>query len=97
MNTGCEKGFKSKFASSGTMRDIHFVMSLALPYVNYMSHIVKTCVRRNFNSYHITMNKIVMTLSAMWLFDVIKNVMSSTVPEKNGPQSLAKPAKPRSL
>ena len=28
------------------------------------------------------MNKIVLTSSALWLFDVIKNVMSSNVPEK---------------
>ena len=28
------------------------------------------------------MNKTVLTLSAIWLFDMIKSVMSSTVPEK---------------
>ena len=43
------------------------------------------------------MHRIVLTFSAMWLFDVIKKVMSSTVPDKNGSQSWAKPAKPRSL
>ena len=37
--------------------------------------------RSNFKSYSITMHKIVLTSSAMWLFDVIKN-MSSVVPVK---------------
>ena len=30
-------------------KDFHFVMSTALPFVNNTSHIVKTCIRRNFN------------------------------------------------
>ena len=64
------------------MRDVHFVMSAALPFVNYISHLVKTCIRRNFKSFPITIHKIVLTSSAMWLFDMIKNVMSTTVPEK---------------
>ena len=36
------------------------------------------------------MNKIVLTSSAMWLFDMIKVVMSSTVPEK---KKIQKPSK----
>ena len=68
-------------------RDIHFVMSVALPFVNYVSHTVKTCIKRNFKSYSVTMNKTVVTSLAVWLFDVIKNVMSSTRPERKGLRS----------
>ena len=39
-------------------------------------------LRRNFKSDPITMNKIVLTSSATWLFEVIKNVTSSNVPGK---------------
>ena len=53
-------------------RDVHFVMSAALAFVNYTSHIDKTCRKRNLKSYPITMNKIALTPSAMWLFDAIK-------------------------
>ena len=63
-------------------RDVHIVMSTALPFVNCISLIVKTCIRRNFKSCPITMNKMVLTSSAMWLVDVIKDVMSLTVPER---------------
>ena len=53
-----------------------------------MSHRAETCIRKNFKSYRITKHKIVLTSSAMWLFDVIKNVMSLTVHEKkNGAES----------
>ena len=38
---------------------------------------------RNLNYNLITMHKIVLTSSAMWLFDVIKNVMLSVVPKKD--------------
>ena len=56
---------------------------MALPFVNHIiSHVVKTYIRRNFQTYRITMHRIVLTSSAMWLFDVIKNVMSSTSSEK---------------
>ena len=47
------------------------------------SYFVKTYIRRNFKSYPITMHKLVLTSSSTWLFDVIKNMMPSTVPEKN--------------
>ena len=70
-------------------RDVKFVMSAALPFVNNISHIVKTCIRRNVRLYPSTMQKTALTTSAMWLFGVIKNVMSSTVPEKYGSQSWA--------
>ena len=77
-----------------------FVMSAVLPFVNYISHAVKTCIRRNFKSYPVTLNKIVLPPLSMWLFDVLKNVVSSTVPEKKekkkGSQRWAKPTKPRS-
>ena len=49
------------------------------------------------------MNKIVLRSSTMWLFDVIKNVMSLTVPKKKKnhthtkKQNLEKPTKPRLL
>ena len=46
-----------------------------------------TCVRRNFKSYPLIMNKIVSTASAICLFDMIKNVMSSTVPGKKDPKA----------
>ena len=45
-------------------------------------HIVRTCIKRNCKSYPLTMHKFVLTSLAIWLFDMIKNVMSSTVPEK---------------
>ena len=65
-------------------RNVRFVMSTALLFANYGNHrhIVKTCIRRNFQSYPITMHKIVLILSAMWLFDLTKSVLLSTVPEK---------------
>ena len=53
----------------------------ALPFVNYVSQVVKTCIRRNFKSYPITLYKIILTSSTMRLSDVIKNEMSLTVPE----------------
>ena len=53
---------------------VHFVMSATLPFVNYI-----------IKSYPINMHKIVLTSSAMWLFDAIKNVIP-TVPEKYGSQ-----------
>ena len=62
--------------------DVHFVMSAALPFVTYISRIVQTCLRRNFKTYPLTMHKIVLTSSVMWLFDIIESVMSSSVPEK---------------
>ena len=49
-----------------SMRDVHFVISVALPYVNYIHHIVKTCIRRNFNPYPITMHKFIWTSSAIY-------------------------------
>ena len=67
-------------------RDVQYVTSAVLPFVNYMSHVVKTCIRSNFKPYLIIMHKIVLTLSSMWLFDVVKN-MSSTVPEKMDPKA----------
>ena len=30
--------------SAGLKRSVHFVMSTALPLVNYISHVVKTCI-----------------------------------------------------
>ena len=56
-------------------------MSAAVPFVNCISHMVKTCIRRNFKSHHITMLKIVLTSSSMWSFDAITSMLS-TVPEK---------------
>ena len=55
----------SKVVKTGTfchtmrlfLEDVHFMMSAALPFVNCISHIVKTCVRGNFRSYPITVNK----------------------------------------
>ena len=47
-------------------RDVHYVTSAALPFANYISHIVETCIRRNFKSSPITMYKI--------SFDVISHV-----------------------
>ena len=61
-------------------RDVYYVMSTALLFVNCVSHVVKTCIRRNRKSYPITTHKIVLTSSAMWLFDILKNVMLSIVP-----------------
>ena len=58
-------------------RYLHVAMSAALPFVHDISHKVKTCVSSKF--YPITMRKIVLTSSARWLADVIKNVMSSIV------------------
>ena len=86
-------------AAAGIIRDVRFVMSAALLFINYISHKVKTCVRRNFKSYPVTMNNIVLTSSALWLFDVIKNVMCSNVSgkKKKGNQSSAKARKPPSL
>ena len=57
-------------------------MSTALLFVNCISHIVKTCIRRNCKSYPVTTHKIVLTSSTMWLFDILKNEMSSIVPRK---------------
>ena len=64
--------YDPSFLSSQTKlkRDIHFVMSSALPFVNYVSHIAKTCIGRNFNAYSVTMHWIVLTSLAMWLFDM---------------------------
>ena len=53
-------------------RDVHSVMSTALPFVNYVSHAILIHIRRNLNSYSITMKEIVLTCWAMWLLDVIK-------------------------
>ena len=69
-------------AGHNYMRDVYFVMSTVLLFVNCISHVVKTCIRRNCKSYPITTHKIVLTSSAMWLFDMLKNVMLSTVPGK---------------
>ena len=63
-------------------RDVYYVMSATLSFVNHMSHIVETCIRRNFKSYPITLHNIVFSSSALCWFDLIKNVMLSTVPEK---------------
>ena len=48
--------------SSYFMRDVHFVMSATLRFVHYVSHIVKTCIRRNFKSYPITHGQIVVVV-----------------------------------
>ena len=63
-------------------------MYVALPSVNYISHEVNTCIRTIFQSYPITRHKIVLASSAM--FDVIKNVMSSTVLEERKKKKDAK-------
>ena len=56
--------------------------------------VVKTCIRRNFEIYPITQRKIVLTSSAMWLFDVIKYVMLSAVHEKKmKKKKIPKPSK----
>ena len=39
-------------ALSRDTRNVHFVMSSALPFKNYTSQTVKTCIRRHFQSYH---------------------------------------------
>ena len=69
-----------------TTKDVHFGISAAVRFVNYLIFIIikphSWNLKRNFKSYPITMNKIVYTSSAMLRFDVIKNVMSSNVPEK---------------
>ena len=52
-------------------------MSVALPFVNYISHIVKTCIRRNVKPYPITMHKVVLMSSAdkMWCHQLcLKNM-----------------------
>ena len=72
-------------------RDVHFEMSKALPSVNYISHEVNTCIRTIFQSYPITRHKIVLASSAM--FDVIKNVMSSTVLEEKKKKRMPKLSK----
>ena len=54
-----------------TTRDVHFVMSAVLPFVNYINHTVKTCIGRNCQSYLFPMNKIVSTSSVTCLFDTI--------------------------
>ena len=88
-NAMLEKFFKTIFKEvayrsiSIDTRDVCFVLSAALSFVNYISRIVKTGMRGNFQSYPITSRKIVLTSSDVWLFDVIKNVMPSTVPEKH--------------
>ena len=41
-----------------------------------------TCITGSFKSYLIAKYTIISTSSAMWLFDVIKIVTSSTVPKK---------------
>ena len=43
----------------------------SLPSVNYISHTIKTCMRKNFIPYAIAMHEVVFTSPAMWLFDVI--------------------------
>ena len=71
--------------------DVHFVMSVALPFVNYISHIEKKLVSgESSKSHSSTMQKVVMVSSAMLLFEVIKNVMTSTVPEEK--KSIPKPS-----
>ena len=71
------------------MRDVQYVMSAALPCVNYVSHIVQICSRRNFKSDPITMHKVALTSSAVRLLDVVNDMMSSTLPSKHGSQSWA--------
>ena len=41
-------------------RDV-YLMSVALPFVNYISHIVKTCISEKVKPYAIAMNEIVLT------------------------------------
>ena len=48
------------------------MMSTAPLVVNYGSHKLQTCIRRNVKFYPVTMHKIVLTSSAMWLFEMIK-------------------------
>lgn len=48
------------------MKDIHFVISTALWFVDCISHIAETCIMRNCESYPITMLKILLMSSAMW-------------------------------
>ena len=67
--------------------NVHFAMSTALSFVNYTSHAVKACTRRNFTTYPINMHKIISTAAAMCLFDLIQNVMSLTTLEKSGSKS----------
>ena len=50
-------------------------------------------MRRNIQSYPITMQKTVLTSSAMWVFDVIENVMSVTVPEEEKKKRIPKLSK----
>ena len=64
------------------MWDVYFVMSAAPPFLNFVSHVVKTGIRRNVKFYPITMSKVVLASSTMWLFDVIKTVKSSTEHKK---------------
>ena len=49
-------------SSVPTYRHVHFVMPAARPFVNYISHIVQTSIRRNFQFYPITMHKIVLKI-----------------------------------
>ena len=54
--------------------------SVALPFVKCTCHIGKTCIRRCFKYCYLLPCAKLLSSSAICLFNVIKNVMSSTVP-----------------
>ena len=57
------------------------------PAVCKLSYMVEACIRRNFKYYPVNMHTNMPMSAAVCFFDVVKNVMSSTEPEKNRPPS----------